>query len=172
MEFTPMPTDGINLLLILSLSLSLSPSLLFLSLLWSFFSFSFPFLGTRLPAVGAALATSLSGGLTGTHHPFHFHHFSPPISFPRDNDPSFDNWSPFGGWSNPAMKQYTGTPLSSPPSPFPSPSLRSSISSSICHRSLSCPFPKIFPSVSRSTPVHFLPFSLPFRRLQLLRCQR
>lgn len=25
-----------------------------------------------------------------------------------DNDPSFDDFSPFGGWSNPAMKQYAG----------------------------------------------------------------
>lgn len=25
-----------------------------------------------------------------------------------DNNPSFSDWEPFGGWSEPDMKQYTG----------------------------------------------------------------
>jgi len=29
-----------------------------------------------------------------------------------DNDPSFDDWSPFAGWSSPAIKQYEGTDTS------------------------------------------------------------
>jgi hypothetical protein len=26
-----------------------------------------------------------------------------------DNNPSFSDWRPFGGWSKPAIKQYQGT---------------------------------------------------------------
>ncbi len=29
-----------------------------------------------------------------------------------DGDPSFDDWSPFAGWSSPAIKQYQGTSTS------------------------------------------------------------
>jgi len=34
-----------------------------------------------------------------------------PVWYPHyDNNPSFSDWVPFGGWSSPAMKQYnTGT---------------------------------------------------------------
>jgi len=33
-----------------------------------------------------------------------------PLWYPHyDNDPSFQDWKPFGGWVTPVMKQYTGT---------------------------------------------------------------
>jgi GH25 family lysozyme M1 (1,4-beta-N-acetylmuramidase) len=33
-----------------------------------------------------------------------------PLWYPHyDNNPSYSDWSPFGGWSKPAIKQYQGT---------------------------------------------------------------